>query len=193
MCVCVCLYVCVRECVYVCVCARGTAGAARPSPSATATVTAAPTAGRALHCSPGLAAAARSRPEGTAAAPHTPSLTRPRLEGPRSSTARFVQTMEDVTHSARAPRVAVDSQAAGSPRWPPPPRCPLDSVPKGVEIRPVFSAPWPLEGVSSGLRTAENQGRRVGGYQNQEWSVLPALGLGLTVLSFSELVRCRNR
>ncbi|XP_049993504.1 proline-rich protein 36-like [Alexandromys fortis] len=164
--------VCVRECVSVCmcVCAPGAPPAPparrraprplsllRPLPAARCTA--------ALDWPPPPGAAPRARPP-----PRTPqALTRPRLEGPRSFTARFVQTMEDVTHSARAPRVAVDSQAAGSPRWPPPPRCPLDSVPKGVEIRPVFSARWPLEGVSSGLRTAEDQGRRV------------------------EMVRCRNR
>lgn len=172
--------------------ARGTAGAARPPRSATATVTDAPTAGRAMYCSPGLGAAARSRPEGTAAAPRTPGAHRGRPERAAElhCYARLSYGGHDpfglcATGSGGLARHRVAQLATSS-------EVPSDSAPKGLEIHPGFSARWPLVGVSSGHGTAEGQRRRVGGYQNQEWSVLPELGLGLTGLSFLELAHCRN-
>ena len=192
MCVYVCVYVCVRERARECVRARGTAGAARPPWSATATAAAAPTVGRALHCSPRLAAAARSRPEGTAAAPRTPGAhwAPPGRTAELHRYARLVYGRRDpfgpcTTGGGGVSRHRVAQLATSS-------EVPSDSAPKGVEIHPRFSARWLLEGVSSGQGTAEGQRRRVGGYQNQEWSMLPALGLGLTGLSFLELASCRN-
>ncbi|MEJ1289296.1 hypothetical protein NN561_020338 [Cricetulus griseus] len=55
--------------------------------------------------------------------------------------------MEDATHSAREPRVAVDSYATGSPSWPPPPRCPLTPFRKAWRSYPGF----PLGGRSRAL------------------------------------------
>lgn len=180
-------------CVCVSVRARATAGAARPPRSATATVNAVPTAGRALHYSPGLAAAAPSRPEGTAAAPRTPGDhgASPRRAAELHGYALLGYGRRDPFGPCytgggglachRVAQLATSSEVSS------------DSAPKGSEIHPGFSARWPLEGVSSGQGTAEGQGRRVGGYQNQEWNMLPALGLGLTSLSFLELACCRNR
>lgn len=165
----------------VCMCVCVSAPGAPPAPPARRRVPLPlpppPPAPAAARCWPRAAlqpapAAAPSCPEGTAAAPRTPPARGPL--GEVGGALRLVSlSLRAPPHCATNPaRAAPDgrSLAPGSAVEPATSfEVPFGSVPKVIEIHSVFSAWWPLEGVSCGLDTVAVLERRAGVCKNQEW------------------------
>lgn len=133
---CVCERVCER--------ARGTAGAARPLPSAAATATAAACA----RCCPlpaarRTAACARRGPEPPRGHQRRPARAPPAAPAGRARSARVgPASLRVLPHRATsptgAPLMAAASNRARRGGWPPPPRCPLTPFQEAWKPTPGF-------------------------------------------------------
>lgn len=158
-------------CELVCERALGTAGAARPLSSASATA-----------CCPLLAARrtaarARRRPEGTTAAPR-PARS-PRREGTEPAGwalwACGSRRTDRPTPPVRPDGSGFEPRRAAEPATSY--EVPFDSVPKGVGIHSGFSARWRLQGVSPGLDSAASREGELACVKTRS-GILPALSLG---------------